>query len=69
MNAGATFQREMDIAFIEETGKFIVVYLDDVTVFSNLMMNTYDILEEFSRSVEVRDFVEPQEMSFWVRRG
>jgi ribonuclease HI len=34
MNAGATFQRAMDIAFIEETGKFIVVYLDDVTVFS-----------------------------------
>jgi hypothetical protein len=24
----------MDIAFIEESGKFIVVYLDDVTVFS-----------------------------------
>jgi hypothetical protein len=34
MNAGATFQREMDIAFVEETGKFIVVYLDDVTIFS-----------------------------------
>jgi hypothetical protein len=34
MNAGATFQREMDIGFVEESGKFIVVYLDDVTVFS-----------------------------------
>jgi hypothetical protein len=34
MNAGATFQRAMDIAFVEEAGKFIVVYLDDVTVFS-----------------------------------
>jgi hypothetical protein len=34
MNAGATFQRAMDIAFVEESGKFIVVYLDDVTVFS-----------------------------------
>jgi hypothetical protein len=33
MNAGATFQREMDIAFVEDSGKFIVVYLDDVTVF------------------------------------
>jgi hypothetical protein len=34
MNAGATFQREMDITFVEESGKFIVIYLDDVTVFS-----------------------------------
>jgi hypothetical protein len=31
---GATFQRAMDIAFVEELGKFIVIYLDDVTVFS-----------------------------------
>jgi hypothetical protein len=34
MNAGATFQRAMDIAFVEELGKFIVIYLDDVTVYS-----------------------------------
>jgi hypothetical protein len=34
MNGGATFQRAMDITFMEESGKFIVVYLDDVTVFS-----------------------------------
>jgi hypothetical protein len=34
MNARATFQRAMDIAFVEELGKFIVIYLDDVTVFS-----------------------------------
>jgi hypothetical protein len=35
MNAGATFQRAMDIAFIGEKNKFVVIYLDDVTVFSN----------------------------------
>jgi hypothetical protein len=34
MNAGATFQRAMDIAFIEEKDKFMVIYLDDITVFS-----------------------------------
>jgi hypothetical protein len=34
MNIGATFQRAMDITFVEELGKFIVIYLDDVTVFS-----------------------------------
>ena len=34
MNARATFQRAMDIAFAEEKDKFVVIYLDDITVFS-----------------------------------
>ena len=34
MNVGATFQRAMDIAFVEELKKFIVIYLDDITMFS-----------------------------------
>ena len=34
INAGATFQREMDIAFAGERDKFIIIYLDDITVFS-----------------------------------
>jgi hypothetical protein len=34
MNAGATFPRAMDIAFIGEKDKFVVIYLDDITVFS-----------------------------------
>ena len=34
INAGATFQRAMDIAFFGEQDKFLVVYLDDITVFS-----------------------------------
>jgi hypothetical protein len=34
MNAGATFQRAMDIAFVGERDKFLVIYLDDLTVFS-----------------------------------
>jgi hypothetical protein len=34
MNAGATFQRAMDIAFIGEKYQFVVIYLDDITVFS-----------------------------------
>jgi hypothetical protein len=33
MNAGATFQRSMDIAFIREKDKFVLIYLDDITVF------------------------------------
>jgi hypothetical protein len=34
MNAGATFQREMDIYFKGLIGQSVVVYLDDVTVYS-----------------------------------
>ena len=34
MNVGATFQRDMDISFSEEIGYFIVIYLDDITVYS-----------------------------------
>ena len=34
MNAGATFQRAMDIAFSKELFLFIIIYLDDITVFS-----------------------------------
>ena len=35
MNVGATFQRAVDIAFAEENDKFVVIYLDDITVYSN----------------------------------
>ena len=35
MNAGEMFQRAMDIDFIGEKDKFVVIYLDDVTVFSS----------------------------------
>jgi hypothetical protein len=34
MNVGATFQRAMDFTFIGERDKFVVIYLDDLTVFS-----------------------------------
>ena len=33
INAGATFQRAMDIAFRGLIGRSVVVYLDDVTIF------------------------------------
>jgi hypothetical protein len=36
MNAGATFHRAMDIAFLEEKDKYVVIYLDDITVFSKI---------------------------------
>ena len=34
MNARATFQRAMDIAFSDEKDRFVVIYLDDITTYS-----------------------------------
>ena len=34
INAGATFQRAMDIAFRGLIGRSVVIYLDDITIFS-----------------------------------
>jgi hypothetical protein len=45
MNARATFQRAMDIAFIGEKDKFVVIYLDDITVFSQFDKEHYDHLK------------------------
>jgi hypothetical protein len=35
MNVKATFQRAMDIEFADEKDKFILIYLDDIIVYSN----------------------------------
>ena len=34
MNAGATFHRAMDIAFVGEKENFVFIFLDDITIFS-----------------------------------
>jgi hypothetical protein len=34
MNVGASFQRAMDIALVGEKDKFVLIYLDSITVFS-----------------------------------
>ncbi len=40
VNASATFQRIMDHIFSEEKWKFVMVYIDDVLIFSNRRKNT-----------------------------
>ena len=35
MNAWATFKRAMDIAFVGLKNKFVLIYIDDLTVYSN----------------------------------
>ena len=34
MNIGATFQRDMDLDFVGLKDKFVLIYLDDLTVYS-----------------------------------
>ena len=34
MNEGARFQIAMDIAFADQKDKFVVIYMDDITIFS-----------------------------------
>ena len=46
MNVGTTFQRAMDIAFSDEKDKFVVIYLDDITMISK---NDQDHLEHLRR--------------------
>ena len=46
MNAGATFQRAMDIAFAKEIHEFLLIYLDDITVFSKIDYEHLDHLRQ-----------------------
>ena len=34
MNVGENFQRAMEIAFAEEKYKFVIIHLDNITIFS-----------------------------------
>lgn len=45
-NAGATFQGVMDIAFAKEIHDFLVIYLDDLTVFSKSDQQHLDHLRQ-----------------------
>ena len=45
-NVGATFQRVMDIAFAKEIHEFLVIYLDDITVFSKTNDDHLDHLRQ-----------------------
>jgi len=47
-NAGATFQRAMDIDFSKEIHNFLVIYLDDLTVFSKSDQQHLDHLRQVS---------------------
>ena len=70
MNAGATFQRAMDITFVGERDKFIVIYLDDLMVFSKIdeehlvhLRQTFEKCRKFGLSLN------PKKSHFAMREG
>jgi len=45
-NTGDTFERAMEIAFSKEIHDFLVIYLDDLTIFSKLDKQHLDHLRQ-----------------------
>ena len=57
MNAGATFQCPMDIVFVDERDRFVVIYMDDITVYSRFDKENIRHLDRvFIKSKEVKFF-------------
>ena len=70
MNAGSTFQRDMDIAFVGEREKFVVIYLDDITVFSKSDESHLKHLEQtFSKCRKFGLSLNPKKSHFAMQEG
>jgi hypothetical protein len=70
MNAGETFQRAMDIAFIGEKYKFVVIYLDDITMFSKSDQEHYQHLEKvFLKCRKFGLSLNPKKSLFSMKEG
>ena len=70
MNSRATFQRAMDIAFVGEKDKFVLIYLDDIIVFSS---SNKDHLQHLRKVfLKCRQFgisVNPKKSQFALEEG
>jgi ribonuclease HI len=70
MNAGETFQRAMDIAFIGEKDKFVVIYLDDITVFSRSdKEHCYHLRKVFLKCRKFGLSLNPKKSLFSMKEG
>ena len=69
-NARATFQRAMDIAFVKEIHDFLVIYLDDLTVFSKLDKQHLDHLRQvFLKCRKYGISLNPKKSLFGLEEG
>jgi hypothetical protein len=70
MNAGETFQHVMDIAFIGEKDKFVVIYLDDITMFSKSNQEHYQHLEKLFMKLKMYGLsLNPNKSLFSMNEG
>src|SRR5271156_1302278 len=70
INAGATFQRAMDVAFKEFIDLFMVVYQDDLTAYSKKADDHCDHLGKvFSKALEYGVSLNPKKCHFAVKEG
>ena len=68
INAGATFQRAMDIDFCGLIGYSVVVYLDDVTIFSKKREEHAFHLKQIFEPCQKYGLTESQEMCVYSYR-
>jgi hypothetical protein len=70
MNEGATFQREMDIAFVGEKDKFFLIYLDDITIFSSSHeLHLYHLKRTFLKWRRYGISLNPKKSNFALKEG
>src|ERR1700733_7963853 len=70
INAGATFQRAMDTAFRGLINQTVVVYLDDITVFSKERSNhLHDLNHIFQRCKRYGIYLNPKKSFFALDQG
>ncbi|KAH9303500.1 hypothetical protein KI387_043862 [Taxus chinensis] len=69
-NAGATFQRAMDMAFKGLINKIVLVYLDDITIFSkNAADHFFHLRKVFQRCRKFRVSLNPKKCIFLAHEG
>jgi hypothetical protein len=70
MNAGETFQQAMDITYIGEQDKFVVIYLDDITMFSQYDEEHHDHLKRvFLKCRKFGLSLNPKKSLFAMKEG
>jgi hypothetical protein len=70
MNVGTTFQRAMDISFVGEKDKFVLIYLDDITVFSrNHELHLQHLKREFLKCRRYGISLNPKKSNFSLKEG
>lgn len=69
-NVGATFQWEIDITFTNEKDVFLVVYLDDLTIFSGLDdEHLHHLRTVFQKCRKFKIFLNPKKSLFYMEEG